>query len=405
MVNQNHLKMLYKGKDVWNNWRYENPSIKPNLREVNLSGADLSEINLREADFSEANLNRTCFIGSNLNRACFLGAILNRAQLNRADLREANLSGADLIGVDFSGANLGGANLSETNLMEANLSRVNLSGANLFEANIREANLFEATLTETNLTKANLIESNLREANLRGANLSEVNFTNANLAKADMSRTKIIGATLNGATLTDCKVFGISAWGLTGLEEAEQSNLVITPHDEPVITVDNLEVAQFIYLLLHSEKIRSVIDTITSKAVLILGRFTPERKAILDAIRVKLRETNYLPILFDFEKPKSRNLTETVSTLAHMARFVIADITDAKSIPQELERIVPRLSSVPVQPILLSSSKEYGMFEDFKDYHWVLKIHRYHDIDDLTSSLREKVITPAEDKAKELQKK
>jgi hypothetical protein len=95
-----------------------------------------------------------------------------------------------------------------------------------------------------------------------------------------------------------------------------------------VITVDNVEVAQFIYLLLHNEKIREVIDTIAKKAVLILGRFAGERKAVLDAIREKLRRQNYLPILFDFEKPASRDLTETISTLAHMARFIIADLTE-----------------------------------------------------------------------------
>ena len=82
---------------------------------------------------------------------------------------------------------------------------------------------------------------------------------------------------------------------------------------EPEITVDNLEVAQFIYLLLNNERIRHVIDTITSKAVLILGRFTPERKAVLDALREELRKRDYLPVLFDFDKPASKDLTETVS--------------------------------------------------------------------------------------------
>src|SRR5205814_6179205 len=168
--------------------------------------------------------------------------------------------------------------------------------------------------------------------------------------------------------------------------------------------VDNLEVAQFIYLLLNNKKIRDVIDTITSKVVFILGRFTPERKIILDAIREELRKRNYTPVLFDFDKPASRDITETISTLAHMARFVIADITDAKSIPQELMAIVPSLPSVPVQPLILESQREYGMFEHFTRFPWVLPAYRYTDEASLILSLQENVIAPAEQKVKELEK-
>jgi len=54
--------------------------------------------------------------------------------------------------------------------------------------------------------------------------------------------------------------------------------------------VDDLdEGAQFVYLLLHNEKIRSVIDTTTSKVVLILGRFS---RMVLDALRDGLRNHN-----------------------------------------------------------------------------------------------------------------
>jgi hypothetical protein len=169
--------------------------------------------------------------------------------------------------------------------------------------------------------------------------------------------------------------------------------------------VDNLEVAQFVYLLLNNQKIRDVINTITSKAVLILGRFTEERKAVLDALRQELRKQGFLPILFDFDGPSSRNLTETVSTLAHVARFVIADITDAKSIPQELQRIVPDLPSVPVQPVILSSQDEYGMFKDFRDYHWVLPPCRYDSLEGLLAVLEEKVIVPAIRKAEEIEER
>ena len=126
---------------------------------------------------------------------------------------------------------------------------------------------------------------------------------------------------LEGANLTGCQVYGISVWNVN-LAGAQQSDLVITDVGEPVITVDNLEVAQFIYLLLHNEKIRNVIETITSKAVLILGRFTPERKAVLDALQEALRTRNRLPIVFDFTGPGSQTTLETVSTLAHMTLLV-----------------------------------------------------------------------------------
>jgi hypothetical protein len=260
-----------------------------------------------------------------------------------------------------------------------------LTGVALRGADLREADIHGLDL-RTSLYKADLYKADLREANLRGASLIA---------------TLLVETNFEGANLTGCWVYGISAWNIN-LTGARQADLVITPLDEPVITVDNLEVAQFIYLLLHNEKIREVIDTITSKAVLILGRFTPERKAVLDAMREALRRRNYLPILFDFKKPASRDLTETISTLAHMARFIIADITDAKSIPQELERIVPGLPSVPVQPLLHSAAGEYGMFEHFTRYPWVLKTYRYESLEEVIAAVPDKVIAPAELKAKEL---
>jgi hypothetical protein len=169
----------------------------------------------------------------------------------------------------------------------------------------------------------------------------------------------------------------VATWDVD-ISEANQLNLLITRSDQPTITVDRIEVAQFIYLILNNNKLRDVIDTITSKAVLILGRFTPERKAILDSIRTELRRRNYLPIVFDFDKPDSRDLSETVSTLAHMSRFVIADITHARSIPQELKIIVPNLPSVPVQPLLNKTiDNEYGMYMHFARFPWVLPIYQY----------------------------
>jgi hypothetical protein len=187
------------------------------------------------------------------------------------------------------------------------------------------------------------------------------------------------------------------------LERANQQNLLITPESQPEITVDNIEVAQFVYLLLHNEKVRDVIDTITSKVVLILGRFTQERKPVLEALREELRQRKYVPILFDFEKPRSRDTDETITLLARMARFVVADITDAKSVLQELRAIVPDLPSVPVQPIILAQQEEPGMFDFYRNRPSFLNIHCYTGQKQLIADLGEKVIRPAELKVLDLQ--
>jgi hypothetical protein len=107
--------------------------------------------------------------------------------------------------------------------------------------------------------------------------------------------------------------------------------------------------------------------------VLILGRFTPEREVVLEALREALRNHDYIPVLFKSEQPASRDITEasrditeTVSLLARLARFVVADITDPRSVPQELSVVVRDLPSVPVQPLLLAGAAEYGMFEHFR---------------------------------------
>lgn len=248
---------------------------------------------------------------------------------------------------------------------------------------------------------ADLSYADLREANLLYANLYLTNLSRADLTDAQLGVTNMVRTNLEGANLSDCGVYGTSVWDVR-LDGAKQANLAVTPDYLPTIRVDNLQVVQFIYMLLSNEQIRHVIDTITSNVVLILGRFTDERKVVLDAIRDELRKRDFLPVLFDFQKPDSKDLTGTITTLANMARFVIADLTDPGSVPHELATIVPG-TVVPVQTILLNGQREYAMFADLKRrYHWVLEPYRYDSQNSLLQHLEDGVIGPAETKATEL---
>jgi uncharacterized protein YjbI with pentapeptide repeats len=430
VANQAHLAKLNEGVDAWNGWRKLNSKIGPDLRKADLSEADVRGADLSDANLGEAILNGADLIGANLREAILRGAYLTGANLREAILRGADLSEGNLREADLSEANLREAYLTGANLREAILREADLTGANLREAILRGAYLSEADFREANLSGADLREADLRqadlsrarlkgaglsEADLREASLSGADLREADLRQADLSRATLKGANLSramltgalfvetnleGADLTGCSVYGASVWNAR-LDGAIQSNLLITQGDEPAIRVDSIEVAQFMYLLLSNAKIRHVIDTITSKVVLILGRFTPERKVVLDAIREELHKRDYVPVLFDFEKPDSKNLTGTITTLAKMARFIIADLTDPSSVPHELAMIVPN-TKVPVQAVLQEGHSEYGMFANLKDYQWVLEPYQYKSKQILIAKLNERVIAPAEAKAKQL---
>jgi uncharacterized protein YjbI with pentapeptide repeats len=368
--------MLRRGRDEWNSWRKDKPKIQPNLSglsdsEINLSGVNLSGIN---------------FAGANLSGVHLFKQDLDGADFNGADLADADLYIASLDEATFEGANLAQARLIDSILTDTNFSNAKLTGASLIRAHLQEAHFGGADLTGADLT---------------GANLLQADFSGAKLTGADLTNTMLNDADFSNADLSNCRIFGTSAWrvNLTG---STQRNLIITNKCEADITVDNIEVGQFIHLLLTNSRIRGVIDTITAKTVLILGRFTPGRKNILDALRDALRTRDYVPILFDFDKPSQRDITETVSLLARMARFVVADLTEAKSVPQELSMIIPNLPSVPIQPLLLQGSSEYSMFEHFKRFPWVLETYHYSSLPQLIADLDALVIGPAEVRVAEL---
>lgn len=349
MANPHHLALLKRGASEWNKWRKGHPDVYPDLSNETLTKHKLAKYDLHDVDLLHTNL-------------------------RASDLRGANLNGASLIAAELDGANLANAHLNN------------------------------AFMLDVSLHHANLARAILRGASLNRSDLSEAKLRGADLTGADLFQARMVETDLRQAVLSGCRVYGASAWGVR-LDGAIQIGLIITPRGKPTITVDDLEVAQFIYLLLNNKRIRNVIDAVDRKLVLILGRFTRARKAVLEAIREELRKRDYIPVLFDFNKPATRDFTETICTLAHLSRFIIADISSPRSVSQELQAITPDLA-VAVQPILSSGQREYGMFRDLRRKHsWILPTYYYQDVEHLIASLDEKIFAPAEQKAKEWEKR
>lgn len=367
MANEQHLAELRSGVKYWNRWRREYPKVVPDLRGADLRGEILNNANLRLADLREANL--------------------RSATLRSAKLFQSNLRGAELRDTDLSWAKA-----SKANLILADLSKASLRGVDMVEADLRKANLSDANLSDADLSRANLSEANLSGVNLSNADLSEAYLQMANLCEA-----RLINTSLLSATLDNCDIYGISAWNVA-LDGAKQANLRIRRQGEPSITVDNLEVAQFLYMLQHNEKLRAILDTIISKVVLILGRFSAERKPSLDALREALRDhpNGYIPVLFDFAPLTQKPVLDTVKTLANLARFVVVDLTDPNMVRSEVSYITDNVPTVPVRSLIERDAALPSEYESWLLRGSFIPVYRYANLKELLASLDETVIQSVE---------
>jgi uncharacterized protein YjbI with pentapeptide repeats len=331
MANLEHIAKFVVGVDAWNEWRDTAAGSRP----------DLSDIDF----FNVGGQPAFCFPE-------YSGFNFSHCNLNRASLRNCVFTECDFSGSALHFSDLVDSHCTNCNFQDAGLNVSKIGSAEFISCDFTDAELSYCTAEDTSFNGSIFIRTKL---------------DNMSLVKTDFSNTTIDGAL----------VYGTSAWDLK-LDGSLQQNIYISDQSS-TITVPNIELAQFIALLVTNSKIREIIDTITSKVVLILGRFTEPRKAVLDAIKNELQVHGYLPVLFDFEGPQNRDITETIVTLASMSKFVVADLSMAKSVPQELSSVVPHFPSIPVQPIIHRQEQEYAMFEHFKKYPWVMKLLLYSD--------------------------
>ncbi len=188
---------------------------RANLRQVDLSGAQLRGSHLTDAvlggaDFTEANLEE-----ADLRKSDLAGAILHKAALNGANLQDTLLEEMDARGASLRFARLERAALDSANMEGADLWGARLDDATLTEANLCDARFHEATLVGANLSRADLQRADLRDANLYRARLSGANLLDTRLSGANLTQAHLQGARLQDLDLTACKLKGVflnGAW-------------------------------------------------------------------------------------------------------------------------------------------------------------------------------------------------
>jgi uncharacterized protein YjbI with pentapeptide repeats len=380
-------RRLKDGVAAWNQWRAERPEMSPDLADADLEGIDLGcPYEDPQSENDEEN-----------ERAINLQGV----QLMGANLRRANLSGAKLMDGDLRGANLDRAELGFADLEGATLNDATARWARVQHAHMVRTRLVSAKLQYADLIGSDLSGALCKDANLTGAwlsycDLSNADFAGAHLSGAHLNYARLVETKLAGADLTGAFVYGIAAWNLS-MENATQFDLVITPQDEHAITVDSIEIAQFVYLLVNNARIRDAIDTLGRKCVLLLGRFKGPGWDVLQTLKSALRARGFVPMLFTFGPEERKSRLDTVETLALLSCFVVADITDPRAVIGELARIEKHMARVPVEIVIKESETPDSMLDFLIPAGAAL--HRFRDVTNLVDLLYTAILPRAELKA------
>ncbi|HEX2871142.1 MAG TPA: pentapeptide repeat-containing protein [Polyangiaceae bacterium] len=291
-----------------------------------------------------------------------------------------------------------GMDLSGYDLSYANLTSTRLCGAKLNDANLHQAILADADLSDADLSGANLCRADLYETTLNGATLVKTN-----LQGVQMTMTKCIFTRFH-----ECRFFGASAWRVEYKPPEGYVPSFVIRHEPSgraatALTVFDLKVASLLHDALTNTNFGSALSSIRQQCVLLLGRFDAEGKERLEQLRAAFQELNrgYVPIIFDFEMDKDQNLIEVIRLLAELSAFIVADVTSAHAVLQELQAIVPQLST-PVVPIICGEDGPDATFAALRTYPWVLPLRRCSSLNTLTSDLGKWVIEPAKEKRKHL---
>lgn len=385
------VALLQEGVEAWNLWRAAHAELVPHLdgavlKGLNLQGANFHGAYLRQADLKDANLSHTNLQKADLQDANFCGAKLERANLNRTHCKSTQFAHASLVSANLSHAHLVGANLSyidgtNVDLRDADLSSADVREATLLHADCRDANFFDASLEKADLT----------HADLRGADFSQARLQQAQLLHVDLKWSKLVMTNFTGAVLKYCSVDGAFLWKVQS-EAAQQCDLVFE-HPDPrsdssTLSTDDLVYAYFMAILLANPQIESIVDSIITKGVMLLGDWREGQEEHVEMIKHILHDEGYMPLVFhDHMSNRARAIDVFVRLSAYVERVII-DQTRLENVLQMLPVVLPLITA----PIFILCHPSMGKTKELERlvelYPQKLVICNYLTLMDMATGIR-----------------
>jgi uncharacterized protein YjbI with pentapeptide repeats len=355
-----HGKVLQKALSerdpyAWNAWRRKHRKERLDLRGIVIRGKYLGGLDLSNC-------------------------VLDDAELDRSDLRSADLRGSSFKRTDLSLSNLGGAQCDGASFRDTKLFAVYAGGCSFTGSTFRGADLAEANLLQANFTDATFVNTDFERARLDRAVLKGTTIRACNLGHASFVDTR-----LDNTLIADCAAPYVNAKRIRIGVDVEQRQLFLGHTIRAVpgglysrrITANDLRMASFLGELEMPDCLTHLINAGNDYLVLILGRFSEEGRGVLQALERNVWSRGRIPLVFDFEGPTQRKLVDAVRFFACLSQFIIVDLSNPRSVPFELQAVVPQLA-IPLVPVIRRGNKPFAMLSDLtRTYPWVLPVFSY----------------------------
>ncbi|MGQ0801356.1 MAG: pentapeptide repeat-containing protein [Pseudomarimonas sp.] len=343
--------------------------------------------------------------GIDLSDRFFLDSVIRFSTFTRCSMRHSSFATSRVEHCRFRGCDLSHARFDQASIISSSTfdDEGEMSGV-LRDARFDGTKLAQVDFGPIFAERADFNRANLNEVTFRGTKLARARFIGSRLTRVNFLGTSLKEAVFVRNSLTNCKldevlVTGVAAWN-NKYDEASSDQQRCIIDDHLPLRIRNIETAQLIDQVCDG-KFANAVNEMTGCAVLLLGRFDKAGRERLDVLRRGLEEQGYLPLIFEFVPPTDRTVTETVVLLAHMVKFIVADLSDPRSVGHELRSIIPTLG-VPVVPVISANQDAYSMFGDYWRYDWVLDIVRYGSTQELADILLSRIISPALGKAEQI---
>ncbi|MGP1347359.1 MAG: pentapeptide repeat-containing protein [Phycisphaerales bacterium] len=230
------------------------------------------------------------------------------------------------------------------------------------------------------------------QAEEKSVSIGRTDFSGCQINDCDLSYSNFTRADLSGADISDSRIYGANFTDIvaTGLR---QRSLNISPEDEwPAVSVDNVHIASLMRLVLDNKELGQIIDSLGSKTVLLLSRFSDGFAPELQMMREVLAENDLVPLIFDFDPPARKSNLQTIKIMASIARFAIVNISDPRSVPFEIAAIedIPKF---PTQLIIREGEEPFGMLDGlYQDRPNIYPPIAYRSVDHLRELLNDTII-------------